>query len=54
MMEFIKTCDQNHCQFWHFFQIHNPLPPLSAQEKISSENAVQDKHLGKSFAWGHE
>ena len=66
MMEFIKTCDQNPCQFWQFFQLHNHLPPLSAQEKISSENTVREecaipvylgdngKHLGKSFAWGHE
>ena len=25
-----------------FFQLYNPLPPLSAQEKISSENAVRE------------
>ena len=62
MVEFIKTCDQYPCSFWQFFQLHNPLPHLSAQEKISSENATReewaipvclgdnDKNLGKSFA----
>ena len=50
---------------WHMVGgLHNALPPLSAQEKISSENVVReewaipvcqgdnDKNLGKSLAYG--
>ena len=43
MVEFIKTCSQYPCWFWWFFQLHNPLTPLSAQEKIPPENAVQEE-----------
>ena len=28
MVEFIKTCDKYPCQFWSFFQLHNPLALL--------------------------
>ena len=64
MVEFMTSALVN---FGNFFNsIVLPPPPFSAQEKMSSENAVRgewaipvclgdnDKNLGKSFAWGHE
>ena len=71
MVEFIKTCDNTLVGLiLVFFQLHHPLPPspspLSAEKKISLENAVReewviffclednDKILGEIFPWGHE
>ena len=62
-MEFFKTSNNALVNFGNFFS-SIILSPLSAQEKVSSENGVReewaisfclgynDKNLGESFAWG--
>ena len=63
MVEFFKTLTNALINFGNFFSSIILPHPLSAQEKISSKNVVQeewaiffclgdnDKNLGESFAW---